>query len=194
VTFSYGVGTAGNTYLWKLRVTDGQTSSESQLAVGVEAPPSDPSGLNFEAEAGVIAAPFIITNGYIYQASQTALTNSGRACYSFSITNAGDYVIIAVVDAPNDAENSLFVNIDAEPQDPYTVWQIPVTTGFETRIVAWQGNGTWDNSQFVPKIFALTQGTHQLIIRGREAGTLLDRFAFVKMLEAPRNLRLVPGR
>jgi hypothetical protein len=152
-------------------------------------------GLSFEAEAGTITDPFIVTSGTIYQTSQTgAATGGGRATYNFSITNAGDYVVEAVVSAPSDAENSFFVNIDAEPQDPFMVWQIPITTGFETRTVSWQGNGTWDNPQFVPKVFALTAGTHQLIIRGREMNTRLDRITIKSMLsplpQPPSGLRI----
>ncbi|MDB6110579.1 MAG: Fibronectin, type domain protein, partial [Pedosphaera sp.] len=190
VSYTYGATTAGNTYVWKLRVSNGTATSESQLTVGVEAPPAAGQGLTFEAESGTIKAPFVATNGYIYQAVQTG-TNGGRAAYSFSITNAGSYVIQALVNAPNDAANSFYVNIDAEPQDPSMTWQIPITAGFENRIVNWQGSGTWDNPQFVPRVFTLTQGTHQLIIRGREAGTQLDRFAILKVPQAPQGLRVV---
>jgi hypothetical protein len=83
------------------------------------------------------------------------------------------------VNAPNNGANSFFVNIDAEPQDPYMIWDIPVTTGFGQRIVSWRGNGTFDADQFVPKVFNLSQGAHQLIIRGREVNTLLQDVAIL---------------
>lgn len=54
------------------------------------------------------------------------------------------------------------------------IWDIkPLTSGFEQRTVSWVGNGT-TNSQFVPKVFTLGPGPHQLIIRGREMFTLLQ--------------------
>ncbi len=150
------------------------------------------SGLSFEAEAGVVTSPFIVTNGYIYQTMLTGVTNGGRAAFAFTVSTAGTYTVTAVVDAPSDAANSLFVNIDAEPQDPYMVWDIPFTSGFETRTVSWRGNGTADQSEFVPKVFNLSQGQHQLIIRGREGGVRLDRIAVVIKArpKAPTNLRV----
>ncbi len=48
-----------------------------------------------------------------------------------------------------------------------------------TRTVSWRGNGTFDNSQFVPQIFNLTAGPHQLIARGREANTFLQDLTVV---------------
>ena len=161
------------------------------IVSGLQVAPPISGSLSFEAEAGSVTAPFIVTNGYIYQPVETGVTNGGRAVYNFTITNAGDYVIQAVVNAPNTAANSFFVNVDSEPQDPTMIWQIPVTTGFASLIVNWQGNGTWDNPEFVRKIFNLTIGSHQLIIRGREANTQLDRFSLVKLPPPPTNL-LVP--
>ncbi|MDB6111214.1 MAG: hypothetical protein JWR69_2964 [Pedosphaera sp.] len=191
LTYTYGAGTAGTTYLWKLRVSDGQTTGESQMIVGVEAPPVAGQGLTFEAEAGTITAPFVSISGYISQPAQTGVTTGGRAAYSFTLTNAGTYVIQAVVNAPNDGANSFYVNIDAEPLDPSMVWQIPITAGFESRLLNWQGSGTFDNPQFVPKSFSLSSGAHQLIIRGREAGTQLDKFAILKVPQAPQGLRII---
>ena len=128
-----------------------------------------------------MSAPFTITSNYISQAVQTtAVTNGGRASYSFTITNAGNYVIQALVNAPDDAANSFYINIDAEPQDPTMIWDIPLTAGFEQRVVSWRGNGTDANNQFVPKIFTLTQGSHQLIIRGRGANVQLETLAVLK--------------
>ena len=182
VAFNYTAGTAGNTYVWKLRVSDGHATSESDLTVGVEAPPLPAGGLTIPATSGTVSAPFTITSNYISQAVQTtAVTNGGRASYSFTITNAGNYVIQALVNAPNDAANSFYINIDAEPQDPTMIWDIPLTAGFEQRVVSWRGNGTDANNQFVPKIFTLTQGSHQLIIRGREANVQLETLAILKV-------------
>jgi hypothetical protein len=37
----------------------------------------------------------------------------------------------------------------------------------------------------------LTQGSHQLIVRGREAGVQLNRFSVIQVPDAPQNLRVV---
>lgn len=193
VSYNYTQGSAGNTYIWKLRVSNGFTNTESDLTVGVEAPP--PGGnLSFAAPSGTLSGPFTVTNGYVSQLiTTTNVASGGHALYSFTITNAGAYVVQILVNAPNDAANSIYVNIDSEPQDPFMISDIPITSGFEQRIVSWRGNGTFDNNQFVPNVFNLTVGTHQLIIVGREAGVQLQSLSILKLPAAPQNLRIVSG-
>lgn len=191
ISYAYGAGQAGNVFTWKLRVNDGQATAESSLTVQVVAA-SVPSGtLSFVASAGTITAPFATSGDLVYQSAETPLASSGRAAYSFTLTNAGYYVVQTMVNAPGDAANSFYINIDAEPQDPYMVWDIPVTTGVQSRLAAWRGNGTFDNNQFTPKVFNLAAGAHQLIIRGREAGVQLQSVTIVRAPEPPRNLRVV---
>ncbi|MCU0783047.1 MAG: hypothetical protein MUF81_03180 [Verrucomicrobia bacterium] len=164
---------------WVL-ITDPITANQSRRFYrAVPQSPSDP--IYIPASSGVVTSPFIVTNGYIYQTNETTLANSGRAAYNFTIPVAGNYVIQTMVNAPNTAADSIFFNIDAEPQDPFMVSDItPLTSGFELRTLSWRGNGTFDNNQFVPKVFNLTTGTHQLIIRGREANTLLQSITILQ--------------
>lgn len=136
-------------------------------------------GLTFNAGSGVIGAPFVNSGGIISQATETGVSDGGRAVYAFTITNAGNYTVQAVVEAPDDAGNSLFINIDAEPTDPQMIWHIPTATGFQTQTASWQGNGAYNAPQFSPKVFSLGAGTHQLIIRGREANVRLQSVSIV---------------
>jgi hypothetical protein len=140
-----------------------------------------PSGLTFAADSGTISSPFITTNGTIRQPMETALASSGRATYRFNIINAGDYLVSAMVSAANEGQNSLYVNIDAEPTDPLMIWDVPVTTGLTSHTVSWRGNGTADPSsaQYSPKVFTLSAGLHQLIYRGREANTTLGTISIM---------------
>jgi hypothetical protein len=80
-----------------------------------------------------------------------------------------------MVIAPSLAQNSLYVNIDAQPTDPLMIWDIPVCSALTKATVSWRGNGSGDpaSSQYVPKVFTLAAGTHRLIIVGREANTTL---------------------
>jgi hypothetical protein len=161
---------------------------------GVNPPPA--LSTTFQATSGTITAPFVITSGlagtnYILQSVETTVTNGGQAVYSFMITNAGSYVVQVLVNAPNDAANSLYLNIDAQPQDPTMIWDIPVTTGFEQKLVSWRGNGTPDNDQFVPQTFNLAVGTHQIIVVGREANVQLQNFTISPAPPVPQNLRII---
>lgn len=153
-------------------------------------------GTTFESFAGTIAAPFVTNSGgYISQSVATGLAGSGSAVYGFRITNAGYYVVAVNLNAPDDAANSLFLNMDGEPTDPGMIWDIPVTSGFETRIASWRGKGTFDQNEFVPVVFHLTADVHRLVIRGREAGVQVGRISILPQAAArpspPQRLRIV---
>jgi hypothetical protein len=120
----------------------------------------------------VVSAPLVLTNGIISQPEQTELAGGGKAVFNFAITNAGDYVIRALVNAPAEDANSFYVNVDAPPEDPAMIWDIEPTNGFEQRTVSWRGKGDVDSDEFVPKRFNLSAGTHKLIIVGREPAQL----------------------
>ena len=142
---------------------------------GPTLPPLMPA-LSFEAEAGQIVSPFAVSAGAISQpTSTTDPMLGGAARYRFDITQAGDYVVNAVVDAPTVSADSFFINIDGEPTDPTMIWDIGLTIGLEERVVSWRGSGTFDAPEFTPKRFALTSGEHTLTIRGREGAARIDR-------------------
>ena len=133
------------------------------------------SGQSFPASAAVLTAPLALTNDYIYlTTAQAELPDGGKAVFNFSVTNAGNYQIETLVSAPDESSNSFFVNIDAPPVDPDMIWDIPLTTGFEKRVISWRGNGDSSTDQFTPKSFKLEPGAHTLVIIGREPGTLLE--------------------
>jgi hypothetical protein len=169
-------------------------SSAANMTVASGRPPPPPP-LTFAADSGTITAPFVALNGTISQAVETGVTTGGRAAYNFTISIPGDYIISTVVNAPNEGANSFYVNIDSEPTDPTMIWDIPVTTGFTNRIVSWRGKATASNSQYVPIVFTLSAGTHQLIVRGREANAQLKTITLslapkLKMNVSPNKLAL----
>lgn len=95
---------------------------------------------------------------------------SGSASCPVNLSKRGIYRATANVDAPDGNRNSFFINFDTNPLSPDMIWTIPVfTTGFETRDVTWQSTGNT-----VPHDFLLSPGTHNLILRGREADTRVD--------------------
>lgn len=189
-TFPTNIGT----YVLRLTASDGTNSVSADVQVTVNAP-IPPAAASFEAESGTISAPFAIAGGAISQPVDTDLVTGGRAVYQFTVANSGSYTISAVVNAPNTSADSFFVNVDAEPADPYTVWDVaPLTSGFESRLVSWRGNGTVQANEFSPRVFTLSAGPHTLIVIGREPNALLDRFE-VRAVSiapgAPANLRVV---
>jgi hypothetical protein len=138
-------------------------------AIEIMASTNQTLGLTFPVSAGTVLAPFVLTNGYLFQTGERAEAGEGgKAVYAFAVTNAGEYVIHATVNAPAEDSNSFFLNIDGNPEDPLMIWDIDPTSGFEERVVSWRGDGSDGADQFIPKRFKLTEGKHQLIIFGRE--------------------------
>jgi len=83
------------------------------------------------------------------------------------------------------------VDIDNEPQDPKTIWDIPVTSGFENRIVFWPENVTPGVAQPKQKNFTLAPGTHSITFRGKAANVQIARISLRSLPAAPTNLRVV---
>jgi hypothetical protein len=142
--------------------------------------------ISFEAENGKLTAPFKVggtSRKYIYQSKDTSNTgplSGGKAQYSFNINTPGTYKIYMTFRAANDGQNSLYWNIDTEPQDATMLWDMPINSNYSTVPAAWRGTGTFDNNQYNPKEVYLSTGTHTLIIRGREANTRLDKISISK--------------
>jgi hypothetical protein len=174
---------------WQVMGYDTQELPTPTLVVVTNSPPAtsvvNPGplpGLAWEAEQGQIFPPFTTGNGSI---SQDVLTinpvDGGRALYRFSIQETGEYIVKATVNAADASSNSFFVGMDTEP-DTSMIWDVPITVGFEERTVSWRGGISPDGSGSTNKVFNLVPGEHSLIIRGREAGTLLDK---VEVAKAP---------
>jgi hypothetical protein len=147
-----------------------------------------PLGTAFNSTQGSITPPFAVNaDNTISQNVETAdPTQGGEALYGFIITNAGNYIVSAQVYAPDASANSLFVNIDAEPTSPDMIWNIPINTGLTSQAVTWLGTGG-----LTPQVWSLTAGTHQLYIRGREAGVELGRISI--SLDSPQTKPFAPG-
>jgi hypothetical protein len=121
-------------------------------------------------------------------------SGGGTAVYNFTLTNAGNYAILALVNAPTENANSFYVNIDAQPQNPTMIWDImPITSGFEQRTLSWRGSGSENNDQIVPKIFNLSAGPHQIIFVGREPYTALASFTLVPVASTQSHATPVPS-
>jgi hypothetical protein len=151
---------------------------------------AQPAGQSLTASAAVVTAPLILTNDAISLNGDMAdVTNGGTAVFTFSVATAGNYMFETLVNAPDENSNSFFVNVDGQPEDPDMVWDVDVTMGFQKRVMNWRGNGDSTTDQFTPKRFALTAGTHKLIIVGREPDTQLKS---VTILPAPAQQPATP--
>lgn len=145
-------------------------------------PTPTPSPITLEVEQGTLSTPFTVSGTYVYQSihTNTDPLTGGLAVIPFTISGSGKYRIEASVRAQDSSQNSYYINVDSEPTSPSMVWDIlPFTSGFETRTVTWRGNGTPDANEFSPKLFSLSAGSHQLIIRGREKNTAIDNVRII---------------
>ena len=72
--------------------------------------------LALPVSSAMVSAPMVLTNGIISQPEQTELAGGGNPVFNFTITQAGNYVVQAVVNAPGEDSNSFYVNVDAQPE------------------------------------------------------------------------------
>ncbi len=126
--------------------------------------------------------------------------NTGTASYTFQINTAGTYKITARVFASNKGSDSFFTEIDNKGEviwdlnptansSEFNVWREDDVTNRGTGSfkapqfapVTNRGTGSFKAPQFAPYTVELSQGSHTLTFRGRESGTKLDNFTFVKM-------------
>ena len=151
-------------------------------------------GLSWESSAGALQSPFVASAGYISQPVETmSPSTGGQATYDFQITNAGNYTISAIVNAPTNGANSFYVNVDAQPTDPTMIWDLPVASSNTNAVVSWRGTGSDGDNEFSPKVFYLSAGVHKLIIRGREANAQLGKITISPAATQPLSLESTEG-
>src|SRR5512142_1213978 len=56
--------------------------------------------------AATVSKPFVVTNGAVSQLDETEMKAAGKAVFAFSVTNAGNYIVRALVNAPEESANS----------------------------------------------------------------------------------------
>ncbi len=187
-TYTWSSVAAGSYSLTaKVTYDSGSTVSSAVANVNVSGA-SAPSILNFAASSGALSLPFSLLSGVVEQTVTTGLTGGGIATYTFSVTNAGNYCVSALVSAPNSGENAFYVNIDAQPTDPMMIWDLTKTSGFVNEVVSWRGSGSSGADQYPNKVFTLAAGSHQLIIVGKDAN---DALKTVYIYAAPPSLQPV---
>jgi hypothetical protein len=142
------------------------------IAADAPAKAAAPANPTLSVSEAKLTAPFVLKDGAISQPATTDASSGGKAVFTFKVAVAGDYVVAGVVNAPDDDNNSFYLNIDADPTDPLMIWDLEATSGFEERISNWRGSGEAGNDEFNPKAFKLTAGEHKLIIVGREPAKL----------------------
>ncbi len=147
-------------------------SAEAHLDVSAKGRPR----IAFEAESGTLSGGFTVANGCVRQTANTGVGAGGRAEYTFQVTVPGTYVVKAAISAPDEAQNSLFFNIDGNPAANH-IWDVEVSATPLEQVGSWRGNGAVAAPQFAPKAFELAAGEHTLILNGREPNTCVDRIA-----------------
>jgi hypothetical protein len=115
---------------------------------------------------------------YITQPTEVGIAGEGaKAVCDINVAQSGKYVLQFNANAADEGANSIFYNIDADPINDETVWDMPIGTGFNDLNANWRGpDGNFEYSQFIPKLFSLSEGSHKVIIRGREVDARINSF------------------
>lgn len=149
---------------------------------------NDPGMIYMEAEAGQLAAPFVVaamggsTGITTPNNGQNAAANNtnSRAIYTFNIEQAGEYKILGRYIAASDGDNSFHWRVD---NNAFQSWGIPISTEH-----AWDAfNNGGGDANAADSTVQLAAGMHTLEIRQREDGTYLDQILITNQLN------FVPG-
>jgi len=142
------------------------------------------ANVHIEAETGLLYGPLVVGNDenasyekFIYSptgdSNPTGDPTKGRAEYSFSITEPGNYVIWGRIYAPSGGEDSFFFVVDSDPdtmlwdiQSPYNEWR-------------WMKFTDRDAGEFNQYLNA---GQHSLTVIKREINTRIDKIIITKDL------------
>lgn len=134
----------------------------------------------------LMKAPFVLNgDDTVSQPSTvTAPADGGKLEFYFNVTDAGDYTVTGAVNCPSDTANSFFVTIDGEPISPAHVWNVPPTSGVQSRPVthALDAAGSGSNTT---KVWTLSVGTHRLVTRGKEGGAKIESYTVAKKTDTP---------
>jgi hypothetical protein len=139
----------------------------------------------FEAESGTLHAPMVAAQSALASSGQYILApngagnifdsalSGGYANYTFTVPEAGNYVIWGRVLAATGGDDSFYVSMDG---GVYALWDTVIST-----VWAWDQVNNRDVAD--PVVYSLTAGQHTLIVKQREGGTKLDRLLITNDLQ-----------
>ncbi|MFK7801717.1 MAG: PQQ-binding-like beta-propeller repeat protein [Anaerolineae bacterium] len=107
----------------------------------------------------------------------SGLSNSHRADYCVTITQAGSYIVRGWVSSADIKSDSFYVTMDGLPSNGH-LWETAVGNGFQEDYVN-------DRGKTDLQVFNLAAGEHTFSVYYREANTKLDRFEFINSTQAP---------
>ena len=134
--FSWTNVSAGTYSLSATVVYDSTSTAASATAIVTIAAGRPSSALTFAADSGTFTAPFVDGNGTLSQPVEASVANGGQAIYTFNVAHAGNYLVSAQVIAPNEGQNSFYVNIDSTPTDPLMIWDVPICSTLTVNVVS----------------------------------------------------------
>ncbi len=129
--------------------------------------------VSIPATSGAITYPFEIDGKTVVQARDTSIETGGRAVYTFSITNAGDYLIWAALSGKPGKSTTLKISLGARAQPSSFLWQFEPSDTIRRQPVGSKKNARSYRDYCV---FSLPAGTHQLDVRGATEGTRIEQF------------------
>jgi hypothetical protein len=179
------------TYVLQVTAFDGLDTTTRQVQA-VLRPPLGPLAVSrfIEAEsaiAGDLVAPMSVrtettASGETVVHVSSNSRNRGSVRNTFTIPEAGDYVIWCRVKAVGDGSNSFFVRVNNGTEEVFEIGSAHYSQEYRWVPLQIQGGvaTAFDQSPaFNARVYTLAQGTHSITFRGRATDTRLDCFMVV---------------
>jgi hypothetical protein len=140
-----------------------------EAGAAVDATSSCASCIDLEAESGALRSPMRLVTNPSASGGGAVVSDTedqGSDELSFSVASAGVFLVWARVIAwPDTGSNSFYVSIDHGSENVYSM---PLTQTFAySRIDIADTSDAW--------VTRLEPGSHTILFRGRETGTILDK-------------------
>ncbi|MDQ8203601.1 choice-of-anchor D domain-containing protein [Pelagicoccus sp. SDUM812003] len=133
------------------------------------------------ADSGTLLGAMADYGDYI----TTTLKDEGYAVYAVSVAQAGEYKLVAEVNASAEGSNSFYLAINKLPSSAEDTWDVvTLTDGFELREVSLRGSGAYNAPEFEPATWELAKGVHYIYLRGRETDTQLRQLTLMSTADA----------
>ena len=124
--------------------------------------------------------PDTSASGGSYIVTPQGSGDNGSITLTFCVSSAGNYFIWGRSIAPSGTEDSFILQVDAQPDITWDIFQGGSSTEWKWDMASSRGSGSVGFPDFDPYVVYLDQGIHNITVKRRDPGTKLDKLIITK--------------